>query len=66
MTISHNCNEDAADELSHTDFILPSRVEYLIEHNIDFDIGVFKNAGVTHILNLACTNATANFLLPIL
>ena len=55
-----------ADEPPHTDFRLPSSVEYLICHNIDFDMQVLKNAGVTHSPNLICTNAMANFLLPTL
>ena len=38
--------------------------EYLIGHNIDFDTATLENAGVTHALNLVCTNAMANFLLP--
>ena len=66
MAISHICDEDVADEPPHTDFRLPSSVEYLIGHNINFDMAVLKNAGVTHTPNLICTNAMANFLLPTL
>ena len=66
MAISHICDEDVADEPPHTDFRLPSSVEYLIGHNIDFDMAVLKNAGVTHIPKLICTNAMANFLIPTL
>jgi exodeoxyribonuclease X len=66
MTISHICDEDVANEPPHTDFRLPSSVDYLIGHNIDFDLAVLKNAGVTHAPNLICTNAMANFLLPML
>ncbi len=66
MAISHICDEDVADEPPHTDFRLPSSVEYLIGHNIDFDITVLKNAGVIHSPNLICTNAMANYLLPTL
>ena len=40
--------------------------EYLIGHNIDFDMTVLKNAGVTHTPKLICTNTMANFLLPTL
>jgi exodeoxyribonuclease X len=40
--------------------------EYLIGHNIDFDMTVLRNAGVTHTLKLICTNAMANFFLPTL
>jgi len=64
MAISHICDEDVADEPHHTYFRLPSSVEYLIGHNIDFDMAVLKNAGVTHEPKLICTNAMANFLLP--
>ena len=66
MAISHICDEDVADEPPHTDFKLPSSVEYLIGHNIDFDMAVLKNAGVTYTPNLICTSAMANFLLPTL
>ncbi len=66
MAISHICDEDVADEPPHTDFRLPSNVEYLIGHNIDFDMAVLKNAGVSHTPKLICTNAMANFLLPTL
>ena len=66
MAISHICDEDVANEPPHTDFRLPNSVEYLIGHNIDFDMAVLKNAGVTHEPKLICTNAMANFLLPTL
>ena len=66
MSISHICDEDVADKPPHTDFRLPSSVEYLIGHNIDFDMAVLRNAGVTHSPKLICTNAMANFLLPTL
>ena len=66
MAISHICDEDVADEPPHTAFRLPSSVKYLIGHNIDFDMAVLKNAGVTHTPKLICTNAMANYLLPTL
>ena len=40
------------------------RVEYLIGHNIDFDMHVLNNASVTHTPKLICTFAMANYLLP--
>ena len=66
MAISNICDEDVADASPHTAFRLPSSVEYLIGYNIDFDMSVLKNAGVTHTPNSICTNAMANFLLPTL
>ena len=66
MEISHICNEDVAGEPPHTDFRLPNSVDYLIGHNIDFDMTVLKNAGVTHTPKLICINVMANFLLPTL
>jgi len=66
MATTHICDEDVADEPPHTDFRLPNNVEYLIGHNIDFDMAVLKNAGVSHTPKLICTNAMANFLLPTL
>ena len=66
MAISHICNEDVAGEPPHTDFRLSNSVDYLIGHNIDFDMTVLKNVGVTHTPKLICTHAMANFLLPTL
>ena len=66
MAVSHICEEDIANEPPHTDFRLPNSVEYLIGHNIDFDMAVLKNAGVTHTPKLICTNAMSNYLLPTL
>ncbi|MBH0095395.1 3'-5' exonuclease [Psychrobacter sp. NZS113] len=66
MAVSHICEEDVVNEPPHTDFRLPSSVEYLIGHNIDYDMGVLKNAGVTHTPKLICTNAMSNHLLPTL
>ncbi len=66
MATSHICDEDVANEPAHTDFRLPSSVEYLIGHNIDFDMQVLNNAGVTHTPKLICTFAMASYLLPTL
>ncbi|WP_019672015.1 3'-5' exonuclease [Psychrobacter lutiphocae] len=66
MATSHICDEDVAHEPPHTDFRLPSKVEYLIGHNIDYDMQVLKNAGVTHTPKLICTKAMSNYLLPTL
>ncbi|MGO2279382.1 MULTISPECIES: hypothetical protein [unclassified Psychrobacter] len=63
MAISHICDGDVADEAPHTDFRLSNNVEYLIGHNIGFDMAVLKNAGVSHTPKLICTNAMANFFL---
>ncbi|MBP2280674.1 exodeoxyribonuclease X [Psychrobacter sp. PL19] len=66
MATSHICDENIADAPPHTDFKLPSSVEYLVGHNIDFDVQVLKNAGVTHTPKLICTFAMAAHLLPTL
>lgn len=66
MATSHICDEDVANETPHTDFRLPSSVEYLVGHNIDFDMQVLKNAGVTHTPKLICTKAMSSYLLPTL
>ncbi|PNK59777.1 exonuclease domain-containing protein [Psychrobacter sp. FDAARGOS_221] len=66
MATSHICDEDVVNETPHTDFRLPSKVQYLIGHNIDFDMQVLKNAGVTHTPKLICTKAMSNYLLPTL
>ena len=66
MATSHICDEDVANETPHTAFKLPSSVQYLIGHNIDFDMQVLKNAGVAHTPQLICTQAMASHLLPTL
>lgn len=66
MATSHICDEDVANETPHTAFRLPSSVDYLIGHNIDYDMQVLKNAGVTHTPKLICTQAMACYLLPTL
>ncbi len=42
MATSHICDEDVAQEPPHTEFRLPSSVQYLVGHNIDFDMAVLK------------------------
>ena len=66
MATSHICDEDVANETPHTEFRLPSSVDYLIGHNIDYDMQVLKNAGVTHTPKLICTQAMVSYLLPTL
>lgn len=66
MATSHICDEDVAQEPPHTEFRLPSSVQYLVGHNIDFDMAVLKNAGVTHTPKLICTKAMSSYLLPTL
>jgi len=66
MATSHICEGDIANETPHTEFRLPSSVEYLVGHNIDFDMQVLNNAGVTHTPKLICTFAMAAHLLPTL
>lgn len=66
MATSHICDEDVANETPHTEFKLPSSVDYLIGHNIDYDMQVLKNAGVTHTPKLICTQAMVSHLLPTL
>lgn len=64
MATTHICQEDIENEPPHTDFRLPASVEYVIGHNIDFDMQVLANAGVTHKPKLICTKAIATYLLP--
>jgi len=66
MATSHICDEDVANETPHTEFKLSSSVDYLIGHNIDYDMQVLKNAGVTHTPKLICTQAMVSHLLPTL
>lgn len=66
MATSHICDEDVINETPHTEFHLPTSVEYLVGHNIDFDMQVLRNAGVTHSPKLICTQAMSNYLLPTL
>jgi len=66
MATSHICDEDVVNETPHTEFKLSSSVDYLIGHNIDYDMQVLKNAGVTHTPKLICTQAMVSHLLPTL
>lgn len=66
MATSHICDEDVAHEPPHTEFRLPNSVEYLVGHNIDYDMAVLKNAGVAHTPKLICTKAMSSYLLPTL
>lgn len=64
MATSYICDEDVENEPPHTDFRLPASVEYIVGHNIDFDMMVLRNAGVTSQPKLICTKAMAVHLLP--
>lgn len=64
MATSHITDEDVANEPPHTDFRLPESVQYLIGHNVDYDIAVLKHAGITQEPKLICTKAMACHLLP--
>lgn len=64
MAVCHITDEDVANEPPHTDFRLPNNVGYLIGHNIDYDMSVLRNAGVTHEPKLICTQAMAYRLMP--
>lgn len=64
MATSHICKEDVEKCAPHTDFILPKSVNYLIGHNIDYDMKAINNTGNTHQPKLICTLAMARFLVP--
>lgn len=64
MAVSHICDEDVSKEEPHTDFKLPDNVNYMIGHNVDFDMLAIKNTGSTHKPKLICTLALSRFLLP--
>lgn len=64
MATSHIVDEDVANEPPHTTFELPASVKYLIGHNVDYDMSVLVNAGVTRTPRLVCTKAMSSKLLP--
>lgn len=66
MAISHINDKDIENEPLHTDFIMPISFEYLISHNINFDIAVIKNVGSNHEPKLIYINSMLNYLLSTL
>ena len=67
MIVTHIYPEDLVSEPSHRD-VIPKVVDntctYVIGHNIDFDVNIIKNAGVTHEPKRICTLAISRFLFP--
>lgn len=60
MAVHHILESDIADKPSYKTFKLPSEVQYIIGHNIDYDIAVIQRCGVdTSNIKAICTLALA-------
>ncbi|MBF7687441.1 putative quorum-sensing-regulated virulence factor [Acinetobacter rathckeae] len=65
MAVHHILESDIADQPHYTTFSLPSSVEYIIGHNIDYDIQAIARCGVdTSKLKPICTLALARQVWP--
>ncbi|MHA3052493.1 3'-5' exonuclease [Acinetobacter sp. ANC 4640] len=65
MAVHHILENDIADKPSHTTFKLPESAQYIIGHNIDYDIEAIKRCGVdTSHLKAICTLALARKVWP--
>ena len=64
MSTHHITNEYVQGLNPYTAFELPSEIEYLIGHNIDFDYEVIKTCGEQPEPKLICTLAIARYLYP--
>lgn len=60
LATSHILDEELVDCPEHTEFQLPSEIEYLIGHNIDYDWGVIGRPEIKRI----CTAALSSRLWP--
>lgn len=64
MAVHHILEEDIADKPAHTTFRLPEGVEYLIGHNIDYDIQAVSKCGQLVNVKGICTLALARMVWP--
>lgn len=65
MAVHHILESDLVDQPHYTTFQLPSTVEYIIGHNIDYDIQAIARCGVnTSQLKPICTLALARHIWP--
>lgn len=64
MATHHITNDDVVSCPSYTDFRLPEGVQYIIGHNVDFDLQVIRKCGpVPHVMSI-CTLAMSRMLYP--
>lgn len=64
MAVHHILEEDIAGKPAHTTFRLPEGVEYLIGHNIDYDIQAVSKCGQQVNVKGICTLALARMVWP--
>ena len=65
MAVHHILESDIADKPAYTTFKLPESAQYIIGHNIDYDIEAIKRCGVdTSNLKAICTLALARKVWP--
>ncbi len=64
MAIHNILDEDVADKPLHTTFRLDPDIEYLVGHNIDYDLKVLRKCGITQHFRVIDTCSMARILLP--
>lgn len=64
MATHHITDERVAKCPPHTDFKLPDGLQYLIGHNIDFDMEVIQTCGEMPPVKTICTLAMSRYLYP--
>ncbi len=65
MAVHHILESDLIDQPSYTSFKLPAQTQYIIGHNIDYDIRTIEKCGVaTENIKAICTLALARKVWP--
>ncbi|WOE31952.1 MULTISPECIES: 3'-5' exonuclease [unclassified Acinetobacter] len=65
MAVHHILESDIAGKPFYTTFILPNDVQYIVGHNIDYDIEAIQKCGVdTENIKIICTLALARKVWP--
>lgn len=64
MAVHHILDQDVQGQPLYTSFTLSAEVEYIIGHNIDYDIRALKRSGVDQPLKPICTLALARRYYP--
>lgn len=64
MAVHHILDQDVCNQPAYTEFQLGEGAEYIIGHNIDYDIRVLKRGGIQQALKPICTLALARRYLP--
>lgn len=64
MAVHHILDQDVENQPAYTEFQLSADIEYIIGHNIDYDIRAIKRSGINQLLKPICTLALARRYFP--